>query len=128
MQEKGKDFFAMLAERDHTTVEKVKEKISKRIWAGLHDPDPERRAQWERIPCAGDVPTPEEWLRYSVERLKEDGREDLLRHYLIDEGCAFQRKRNTRYRYAGRKTAGMNTPCCVFPLFISAVLYEMLSL
>ena len=34
MQEKGKDFFAMLAERDHTTVEKVKEKISKRIWEG----------------------------------------------------------------------------------------------
>ena len=66
MQEKGKDFFAMLAERDHTTVEKVKEKISKRIWEGLHDPDPEQ------------------WLRYSVERLKEDGREDLLRHYLID--------------------------------------------
>ena len=78
MQEKGKDFFAMLAERDHTTVEKVKEKISKRIWEGLHDPDPERRAQWERIPCAGDVPTPEEWLRYSVERLRDDGREDLL--------------------------------------------------
>ena len=84
LQEKGKDFFAMLAERDHTTVEKIKEKISKRIWEGLHDPDPERRAQWERIPCAGDVPTPEERLRYSVERLKEDGREDLLRHYLID--------------------------------------------
>ena len=70
LQEKGKDFFAMLAERDHTTVEKIKEKISKRIWEGLHDPDPERRVQWERIPCAGDVPTPEEWLRYSVERLK----------------------------------------------------------
>ena len=84
LQENGKDFFVMLAERDHTTVEKVKEKISKRIWEGLHDPDPERRAQWERIPCAGDVPTPEEWLRYSVKRLKEDGREDLLRHYLCD--------------------------------------------
>ena len=41
MQENEKDFFAMLAERDHTTVEKVKEKISKRIWEGLHDPDPE---------------------------------------------------------------------------------------
>lgn len=50
MQENKKDFFAMLAERDHTTVEKVKEKISKRIREGLHDPDPERRAQWERIP------------------------------------------------------------------------------
>lgn len=43
MQENKKDFFAMLAERDHTIVEKVKEKISKRIWEGLHDPDPERR-------------------------------------------------------------------------------------
>jgi len=43
-------------------------------------------------------------------------------------GCAFQRRRNTRYRYAGRKIAGINTSCCVFPLFISAVLYEMLSL
>ena len=84
LQENGKDFFVMLAERDHTTVEKVKEKISKRIWEGLHDPDPERRAQWERIPCAGDVPTPEEWLHYSGNRLKEDGREDLLRRYLID--------------------------------------------
>ena len=84
LQENGKDFFVMLAERDHTTVEKVKEKISKRIWEGLHDPDPERRAQWERIPCAGEVPTPEEWLHYSVKRLKEDGREDLLRRYLTD--------------------------------------------
>ena len=36
LQENEKDFFAMLAERDHTTVEKVKEKISKRIWEGLH--------------------------------------------------------------------------------------------
>jgi len=76
--------FAVLAERNHTTVEKVKEKISKRIWEGLHDPDSERRAQWERIPCAGEIPTPEEWLHYSVKRLKEDAREDLLRHYLID--------------------------------------------
>jgi len=84
LQENGKDFFAVLAERNHTTVEKVKEKISKRIWEGLHDPDSERRAQWERIPCAGEIPTPEEWLHYSVKRLKEDAREDLLRHYLID--------------------------------------------
>ena len=85
MQENEKDFFAMLGGAGIIRPwKRVKEKISKRIWEGLHDPDPERRAQWERIPCAGDVPTPEEWLRYSVERLKEDGREDLLRHYLID--------------------------------------------
>lgn len=82
MQENGKDFFVMLAERDHTTVEKVKEKISKRIWEGLHDPDPERRAQWARIPCAGEIPTPEEWLQYAVGRLYEEGCENLLRRYL----------------------------------------------
>ena len=33
--------------------------------------------------CAGDIPTPEEWLRYAVERIKADGRGDLL--YLTDD-------------------------------------------
>ncbi len=36
-----------------------------------------------RIPCAGDIPTPEEWLRYAVEKIKADGRGDLL--YLPDD-------------------------------------------
>ena len=30
-------------------------------------------------------PTPDEWLWYCVKRLKEDGRKDLLRRYLMDE-------------------------------------------
>ena len=73
-----------LARVNGVTVKDMRKKIAARISAGMDDPDPERRAQWERIPCAGDIPTPEEWLRYSVERLKEDGREDLLRRYLVD--------------------------------------------
>ena len=73
-----------LARVNGVTVEDMRTKIAARIEAGLNDPSPERRAQWERIPCAGDIPTPEEWLRYSVERLKEDGRKDLLRRYLVD--------------------------------------------
>ena len=73
-----------LARVNGVTVEDMRTKIAARIEAGLNAPSPERRAQWERIPCAGDIPTPEEWLRYSVERLKEDGREDLLRRYLVD--------------------------------------------
>ena len=28
-------------------------KENEAIWEGLHDPDPERRTQWERIPCVG---------------------------------------------------------------------------
>lgn len=73
--------FEKLARERNITVEEMRAIISARIEKGLHDPDPEIRAQWERIPCAGEVPTPEEWLRYAVERLHEEGREDLLRWY-----------------------------------------------
>lgn len=73
--------FEKLARERNITVEEMRTIISARIEKGLHDPDPEIRAQWERIPCAGKVPTPEEWLRYAVERLHEEGREDLLCWY-----------------------------------------------
>lgn len=71
-----------LARERNITVEEMKEIISARIKAGMKDPDPERRAQWERIPHAGEIPTPEEWLQYAVDRIKAEGREDLLREYL----------------------------------------------
>ena len=71
-----------LARERNITVEEMKEIISARIKAGMKNPDPERRAQWERIPHAGEIPTPEEWLRYAVDRIKAEGREDLLREYL----------------------------------------------
>ncbi len=83
--EEQKTFFERLAEERHTTVEAIRAQITARIKAGLHDSDPVRRAQWEKIPCAGEIPTPEEWLRYAVKRLQEDGAEDLLKRYLIDE-------------------------------------------
>lgn len=77
--------FERLAKERNTTVEDIRSQITARIEAGLRDPDPVRRAQWERIPCAGEIPTPEEWLHYAVERLYQDGREDLLKKYLIDD-------------------------------------------
>ena len=42
----------------------------------------EKRAQWRKIPCAGELPTPDEWLRYAVERIRDDGRDELIRKYL----------------------------------------------
>ncbi len=78
------NLFERLAKEKNTTVKDIRSQITARIEAGLHDPDPERRAQWERIPCVGEIPTPEEWLRYAVERIREEGGEDFLKRYLID--------------------------------------------
>lgn len=77
--ENQEPIFERLARERNITVEEMKAIIADRIKAGWNDPDPEKRAQWCRIPCAGEIPTPEEWLRYAVERIREEGREDLLR-------------------------------------------------
>ena len=80
--ENQETIFERLARERNITVEEMKAIIADRIIAGMKDPDPEHRAQWERIPRAGDIPTPEEWLQYAVARIKAEGREDLLREYL----------------------------------------------
>ena len=74
--------FARMARERGITVEKMRAIISARIERGWNDPDPEKRAQWRKIPCAGELPSPDEWLRYAVKRIKEDGRDELLRKYL----------------------------------------------
>ena len=76
--------FERLARERGISVEEMRKIISARIEKGWNDPDPEKRAQWRKIPCAGDIPTPDEWLRYSVARLLEDCGENSLRWYLCD--------------------------------------------
>ena len=73
--------FERFAHERGITVEEMMAIISARIERGWNDPDLEKQAQWRKIPCAGEIPTPDEWLKYAVERLKEEGREDLLRWY-----------------------------------------------
>jgi hypothetical protein len=60
-------------------VEQMKKISSARIKQGLNDPDPEKRKSWEAIPCEGNVPTPEEWLKYAVEKMQDGENNDLLR-------------------------------------------------
>lgn len=76
--EKHVNFFERLARERGLTVEEMKTIISARIERGLHDPDPKKRKFWEAIPCEGDVPTPEEWLKYAIEKLEMGGQDDLL--------------------------------------------------
>lgn len=75
--------FERLAEEQKITVEKMRAIIAARMEAGMNDPDPEKQASWERIPRTGEIPMPEEWLRYAAERLEAEGRWDLLRWHKI---------------------------------------------
>lgn len=71
--------FELWAKERNITVEEIRTIISARIEKGWNEPDLEKRVQWRKIPCEGEMPTPDEWLKYVVERLKAEGRDDLLR-------------------------------------------------
>ena len=73
--------FERFARERGITVEEMRVIISVRIERGWNDPDLKKQAQWRKIPCAGEIPTLDEWLKYVVEKLKAEGREDLLRWY-----------------------------------------------
>lgn len=73
--------FVRLARERNIIVEEVRAIISGRIEKGWNDPNPEKRVQWRKIPCAGEVPTPDEYLDYVLKKVCEEGREDLLKKY-----------------------------------------------
>ncbi len=73
MLEKEEHLFERLARERNITVEEMRAIISARIEKGWNDPDLEKRAQWRKIPCAGDIPTPDEWLWYVVDELHKNG-------------------------------------------------------
>lgn len=74
---KHENFFERLARERNISVEEMRKIISDRIEQGLNDPDLEKRKSWAAIPCKGDVPTPEEWLNYVVEKMQTNNQGDL---------------------------------------------------
>ncbi len=70
--------FDRWARERNVTVEEMRKIISERIEKGWNDPDLEKQEQWRKIPCVGEIPTLEEWLRYAVERLESEGCKELL--------------------------------------------------
>ena len=73
--------FERLARERGISVKEMRAIIADRIERGWNDPNPEKQTQWRKIPCIGEVPTPDEWLRYAVEKIKDDSKEELLRRY-----------------------------------------------
>ena len=74
--------FERMARERNISVDEMRAIISYRIEKGWNDKDPVKREQWRKIPCAVDIPTPDEWLRYAIGRIKNNSQEDLLRRYL----------------------------------------------
>lgn len=75
------NLFERLARERNITVEEMREQIAAHNERGWNDPDKEKRMQWRKIPCVGNMPTSEEWLKYAVAKLKTQEREDLLQWY-----------------------------------------------
>ena len=65
------NIFRELAARDQTSEFEVLKQIETAIQAGMQNPDPNIRAQWEKIPRTGTIPTPEELIFYIVQQIAE---------------------------------------------------------
>lgn len=62
-----------IAARDHTTPDMVRKHIQVAMLNGLISDDPKVKAEWAKIPCAGEVPTPEELIAYFAAQLADHG-------------------------------------------------------
>lgn len=60
-----------VAVRHNTTIEDVQEEIKLATLAGMRNADPAVLAKWKEVPCAGEVPTPEELITYIAKSVME---------------------------------------------------------
>lgn len=61
-----------IAQREGIAVEEVRKAMERAMLAGLSSQDPAVQARWKRIPCKGDVPTPEELITYLAMHIDAD--------------------------------------------------------
>ncbi len=54
----------LIALREEKSVDYVRSQIKVAMLAGICSPDPAIQDRWKKIPCKGEVPTPEEVILY----------------------------------------------------------------
>lgn len=59
----------VVALENHMSEEMVREQLMSMILEGMSSEDPKDRKRWERIPRAGKIPTPEEFIAFCSEML-----------------------------------------------------------
>lgn len=62
-----------IAVGNHTTAEEVRLQIKVAMINGLISEDPKIKAYWKSIPCEGEVPTPEEFIAYTADVVRNNG-------------------------------------------------------
>lgn len=62
-----------IAVKEGTTPEMVRKHIQLAMLNGLISDDPKVKAEWAKIPRAGEVPTPEELIAYYAAQLADHG-------------------------------------------------------
>ncbi len=53
-----------IAIKEGVSVEELRKQIKLAMLAGLCNQDPVIQARWRKVPCKGEVPTPEELITY----------------------------------------------------------------
>ncbi len=61
-QKHMKKVIEQIAKQNGVTPTEVRQDIAEMISVTLREADPTTRAQWDACPCAGETPTPEEFL------------------------------------------------------------------
>lgn len=59
------------AEEEGMEVEEVRKEIQEAILIGIYNKDAVTRKKWRKIPCKGEVPTPEEFIEYIALNIKD---------------------------------------------------------
>lgn len=70
----AKNALRLIAKREGKTVEEIRKNIKAAMLVGMISADPKVQAYWTKIPCEGDIPTPEEVIVYlagEIEEVKE---------------------------------------------------------
>lgn len=63
---------AMVARKEHKSIEEIRRAIMEAIQEGLGNTNPEVQAMWKQIPCREDTPTPEELIIWAKKKLQSN--------------------------------------------------------
>lgn len=70
-ENKFKKAMKTIGEREGISPEEVEREIQKAIDAAFYNLDSRAEVEWAKIPCKGERPTPEEFIAYMSQKVKE---------------------------------------------------------